>query len=545
MSNVKYRAIAIAIVVVVCIYGIIGNKGDFGIPTSQQALIDNWNKNIRLGLDLKGGSQLMLQVKLQDAFKAEADGVIQRLKDSTGKAGIPVNDMVRNDPQSIAEATSIQIDIHGVPSNQAGDFRKIVNENFAQTWILSGVNATDYKMTMQASAALKLKQDTLAQSISTIDKKINGMGLSETSVQQRGGAGSEAEILVQLPGVDDPARIKQNLKTQAVLELDEVRGGPFTTREEAYASNAGSMSLDTVIYPGQRNANGQQDWWKLGRNSVVKGSDLRDARPQQNSQNMDWETEFVLTQDAAKRFERFTAANIGNRLAIVLDKTVLSAPTIKGKISDNGVIEGMGTHDNAADLAMNLKAGSLPAGVEVIEERTVGPSLGSDSIKEGMISGLAGVIAVVAVMLVYYKRSGINATLALILNAIILVAALAYFDATLTLPGIAGVILTIGMAVDSNVLIFERIREELRAGKAVVAAVDAGFKKAFLTIIDTHVTTVVSCAFLFLFGNPTVKGFAVTLVIGLIANVFTAVFVSRTIFDWELGMQKRAVTLSI
>jgi preprotein translocase subunit SecD len=205
----------------------------------------------------------------------------------------------------------------------------------------------------------------------------------------------------------------------------------------------------------------------------------------------------------------------------------------------------MGGHDEAADLALNLRAGSLPATLEYLEERTVGPSLGSDSIRSGMISGVIGLIVVVAVMLVYYKRSGINATLALVLNAVILIAALSYFEAVLTLPGIAGIILLIGMAVDSNVLIFERIREELRAGKAVVAAVDAGFNKAFLTIIDTHVTTVVSCAFLFLFGTGPVKGFAVTLVIGLVANLFTAVFVSRTIFDWELGGQKKVAALSI
>ena len=276
----------------------------------------------------------------------------------------------------------------------------------------------------------------------------------------------------------------------------------------------------------------------------MTGRDLRDASPQQD-QNGRWETRFVLTQDAAKRFERFTGASIGKQLAIVLDKNVLSAPTIQAKISDNGVITGIGTHDDAADLSLNLRAGSLPAGVEYLEERTVGASLGADSIKAGLYAGIAGVIAVVLVMLVYYKKSGINATLALILNAVILIAALAYFDAVLTLPGIAGVILTIGMAVDSNVLIFERIREELRAGKSAVAAVDAGFSKAFLTIIDTHVTTVVSCAFLFLFGTGPVKGFAVTLVIGLIANVFTAVFVSRTIFDWELGRQRNVEALSI
>jgi len=282
----------------------------------------------------------------------------------------------------------------------------------------------------------------------------------------------------------------------------------------------------------------------LSRTPVVTGRDLGDASPQQD-QNGRWETRFVLTQDAARRFERFTGANIGKQLAIVLDKNVLSAPTIQAKISDNGVITGIGTHDDAADLALNLRAGSLPAGVEYMEERTVGPSLGADSIRAGLYAGIAGVIAVVLVMLVYYKKSGINATLALVLNAVILIAALSYFGAVLTLPGIAGVILTIGMAVDSNVLIFERIREEMRSGKSVIAAVDAGFAKAFLTIIDTHVTTVVSCAFLFVFGTGPVKGFAVTLVIGLIANVFTAVFVSRTIFDWELGRQRNVEALSI
>ncbi len=370
------------------------------------------------------------------------------------------------------------------------------------------------------------------------------LGLAESSVQQRGGSTTEAEILVQLPGVDDPARVKQILKTAAMLELYEVLGGPFASREEAQAKHGGVLPLNSQILGSAARGGAPSEVYILSRTPVVTGRDLRDASPGQD-QNGRWETRFRADQDAAKRFERFTGANIGKPLAIVLDKNVLSAPTIQAKISDSGVITGIGTHDDAADLALNLRAGSLPAGVEYLEERTVGPSLGADSIRAGLYAGIAGVIAVVLVMLVYYKKSGINATLALILNAVILIAALSYFDAVLTLPGIAGVILTIGMAVDSNVLIFERIREELRAGKAVIAAVDAGFSKAFLTIIDTHVTTVVSCAFLFLFGTGPVKGFAVTLVIGLIANVFTAVFVSRTIFDWELGRQKHGGALSI
>jgi preprotein translocase subunit SecD len=277
----------------------------------------------------------------------------------------------------------------------------------------------------------------------------------------------------------------------------------------------------------------------------VNGRDIRTAQAQQNATNRTWETTFVLTQDAARRFSVFTGANIGKGLAIVLDGVVLSAPTINGQISDQGVIENVGTREEAAELALTLRAGALPAGLVYLEERTVGPSLGADSIRSGMMAGGAGLFAVVAVMLLYYKGSGVNATVALILNAFILLAALGYFGATLTLPGIAGFILTIGMAVDSNVLIFERIREELRAGKAVGASVDQGFGKAFVTIIDTHVTTIVSCGFLFLFGTGPVKGFAITLVIGLLANLFTAVFVSRAMFVCSLSRNPRTQTLSI
>ncbi len=537
-SNLKFRLVAIIVVILVCVYGIIG------IPKSKAELIANWNSNIRLGLDLRGGSHLVIEVHLQDAFKSEADAVIARLKDECAKAGIAFADMIHTDPQSLADAGNVQINIAGVPPTQAGNFRQIVNDNFGNGWVLTPVNQTDFRMNLKQTEVLKIKADALSQTKATIANKINQMGLTEASVQSRGGGADEAQLLVQLPGVDDPAHVKQILSTAANLGLYEVVGGPFNSREEGMQSKGGVLPLDSQFVKGLSAGGVPAQLWLLKRTPVVLNRDIRDARPQQ-SQERGWETEFVLAQDAAKRFERFTSAHIHDRLAIVLDNVVLSAPVINAKISDNGVIEGMGSHDNAADLALNLKAGAMPASVEYLEERAVGASLGSDSIKEGMWAGVAGVIAVVFVMLVYYKRSGINATLALVLNALILIAALSYFGAVLTLPGIAGIILTIGMAVDSNVLIFERIREELRAGKAVIAAVDAGFSKAFLTIIDTHVTTVVSCAFLFLFGTGPVQGFAVTLVIGLCANVFTAVFVSRTIFDWELGAQKREVTISI
>ncbi len=536
--NLRIKAVVIIAVILICIYGVIG------IPKSKAELVENWKKNIRLGLDLRGGSQLVMQIQVQDAFKADADSTIDRMKDELRKAGIDFAAIDRNDPQSIQEADKIEIDVKGVQSTKAGDFRRVMNDNFGAIWILTPVNSTDYRLTMKPSEALRLRKDTVTQSQNTIEKKINGLGLTESSVQERGNPEQDAQLLVQMPGVDDPARVKEILKTAALLELFEVKDGPFSSREDALAKHGGVLPLNTQLLRGAPRGGQEQGWYLLNRTPVITGRDLRDAHAQQGEVGR-WETNFVLSQDSAKRFERFTEANIGNRLAIVLDKMVLSAPTIQNKISDTGRITGAANHEEASDLALNLRAGSLPAGVVYLEERSIGPALGADSIRDGLYSGLAGVIAVVAVMLIYYKRAGVNATLALILNAVILIGMLAYFGATLTLPGIAGVILTIGMAVDSNVLIFERIREELRAGKAVIAAVDAGFNKAFLTIIDTHVTTVVSCAFLFIFGTTAVKGFAVTLVIGLVANIFTAVFVSKAIFDFELSGKRQVEALSI
>jgi preprotein translocase subunit SecD len=324
-----------------------------------------------------------------------------------------------------------------------------------------------------------------------------------------------------------------------------VKEGPFASREEAQAQHGGVLPLNTrLVRAKPRGAQEGVQWYLVGRPPVVNGSEMRNARPGQDDFRK-WQTSFTLSPEAGRRFGTFTEANIGNKLAVVLDNQAVSVATIEARIEDSGRITGLGSEEEADDLSRYLRSGSLPASVKYLEENSVGPSLGADSIREGLSAGVAGLIAVVAVMLVYYKRSGINAVLALGLNTVILLAAISYFSAALTLPGIAGVILTIGMAVDSNVLIFERIREELRTGKSVVAAVDTGFGKAWWTIVDTHVTTVVSCAFLFLFGEGPVKGFAVTLTIGLIANIFTAVFVSRTIFDYELSGRRGMATLSI
>ena len=539
-SKLRWKWLAITVVLAGCVFGIAG------LPRSMGELSANWDKRVRLGLDLKGGSHIVLQVQVQDAFKAEADAAIEALRGPFRKENVAYNSMDRNDPDSIETAESIQINIKGVPVSQANEFRRVANDLLGGQWLLASENKTDYRLTLRKEAAAKLRQDTLTQSIRIMERKANGLGVAEAAVQRRGGAGGEAEILVQLPGVDDPARVKAILQTAALLELCEVKAGPFPTREAILSQHGGVLPFNTKLLRGSSRVGGRaESWWLLTRSPVVTGRDLRDARPQQSEFPGRWETGFTLTQEAAGRFERFTRANIGNRLAIVLDNTVISAPTIQSAISDQGQITGAASAEEASDLALNLRAGSLPAGVRTIEERSVGPSLGADSVRQGITSGLVGLLLVIGSMLLYYRGAGLNAVLALFLNTIITVAALSYFDATWTLPGIAGLVLSIGMAVDSNVLIFERIKEEMRAGKTIVAAIEAGFDRALVTIIDTHVTTVVASAFLFVFGTGPVRGFAVTLVIGLIANLFTAVFVSRGIFDVQMWRKRRPDHLSI
>lgn len=540
-KNLRWKWISIVAIVVVCIVGLTG------LPVSKEALATGWRDNIRLGLDLKGGSHIVLQIQVQDAFKAEADLVVERLGELLAKEAIAYASIDRNEPNSIETAGTIQVAIKGVPQDKTSDFRRLAGDATGQEWILTSVGPTDYRLNIRPEAAAKLRNDTLVQTIATLEKKVNGLGVAEASVQKRGGTEGEAEVVVQLPGVDDPARVKAILQTSALLELCEVKGGPYSSRAEAMSQNNGVLPLNSrLVRETVRSSGGSSEaWWLLARSPVITGRDLRNAQAQQSAETGGWETSFVLTQDAARRFERFTGEHIGDRLAIVLDNFVLSAPTIQGRISDSGVINNMGSQENASDLALNLRAGSLPAGLKLIEERTVGPSLGADSIRRGVTAGLVGLALVIASMIGYYRGAGWNAVLALLLNTIMTVAALSYIDATWTLPGIAGLVLSIGMAVDSNVLIFERIKEEMRAGKAIPAAISAGFDRALVTIIDTHVTTVVASAFLFIFGTGPVRGFAVTLVIGLIANLFTAVFVSRAIFDVKLWRAPRLTKLSI
>jgi len=536
--NLMFKVGVIVATVLICIYGIIG------LPTSAKALKANVARNIHLGLDLKGGSHLVLQVQVQDAAKTTADQLIESLREEARTRNIIVEGFDRNDPATLADTDSIQVNIHGVDQTKTQAFRGLIAEKYPD-WLLAPVSASDYKMNMKPSSLVDLKRNTLAQEQETIERRVNALGLTEPTVQGYGSVEKQSEILVELPGVDDPARVKELIGTTAQLKIVEVKNeGPWQTKEAALGAKGGILPLGTELL--EYTAPGGGGFYLVSRSPVITGQDMRSARAATDSDSPGrWECGFTLSQDGARRFQKFTSSNIGNRLAVVLDNQIRSVATIQSAISDQGRINGLSSEQEASDLALVLRTGALPAGIQYLQEKTIGPSLGADSIREGIYAAIAGLIAVVIVMLVYYKKAGINAVLALILNAVILIAALCYFSATLTLPGIAGVILTIGMAVDSNVLIFERIREELRTGKSIPAAVDAGFGKAWWTIVDTHVTTIVSCLFLFLFGTGAVRGFAVTLVIGLLANVFTAVFVSRVIFDWELSGTRQTTALSI
>jgi preprotein translocase subunit SecD len=445
--------------------------------------------------------------------------------------------------------------MRNVDSARFSEFRDYINQQFANFWDMSPAagDPSGYMLTLRGAAIAQIQETTMTQSLETIDRRINALGLTEPTIQLRGGRNSN-EILIQLPGEGDPSRAERVIKEGGQLELRLLEDPVvYTSETEALSKHGGVLPPGTELLPGRaetRTAPGAapdgEGWYIVSRSAVVTGRDLRSATENRNTSNPgQWVVDFTLSADAARRFGPFTQQHIGQQMPILLDHRVYSAPTINGRIDDSGMIEGNFSQDSAHDLALVLKAGALPASIKYLEERTVGPSLGADSIRHGVQASVLSLLVVMIFMLFYYRLSGGNAVLALILNLIILLAALAFFGAVLTLPGIAGVILTIGMGVDSNVLVFERIREELRNGKSPASAVEAGFDKAFLTIIDTHVTTVVSAFFLFLFGTGPIRGFAITLTIGLIANVFTAIYVSKTIFQYHLAKMDRQSELSI
>jgi preprotein translocase subunit SecD len=518
--------------------------GIFGVPQSfsGKGLLTAMTKNIHLGLDLRGGTHLILQVQVNDAVNVDSDNAVEILKEQLNKKKIAFAEITKPDPTNNPD----HIVLKGVPPASRTDLLSIVQDRLPEYDINSGADNT-WNVTMKPSMLSDLKSKAVTQAIETIRNRIDQLGVNEPTIQPHGLG--QYQILVQLPDVDDPARVKDVMQSTAMLEIKQSLGGPYTSEQAALQDKGGVLPPDAILLPGHNAPGAPSDtgdaWYLVSRISAVSGKDLRDAQPSRD-QNGQPSVSFTLTGEGGQRFYNFTSAHVGDSLAVVLDNKVQEVANIHEAIRDRGEISGGRMSDQAAkDLSMILRSGALPAGIKYLEERTVGASLGQDSINHGVMAAVIGMLAVLIFMLVYYRGAGINADVALLLNLIILLGFMGYFGAVLTLPGIAGVILTVGMGVDSNVLIFERIREELRNGKTPPSAVDQGFSHAWITIVDTHVTTIVSAAILFIFGTGPVRGFATTLTFGLLANLFTAVFVSRVIFDYVLSRHQRGEALSI
>jgi preprotein translocase subunit SecD len=559
-KNLLQRSIIIAIVTLVGLFIVVGprhrpTRHDFTPAGIKETLASN----IHLGLDLKGGSHLVMRVKTDEFLKTLTETSALAVQSAAKDAGFPPKDV-----KTVASPGNYKITLEATDASKLSEIQDAVKKVGLADWSVStSGNTITWALTQTAQRTLAEQATDQAEKI--IISRLDAVGVAEPLVQRHGAQGSH-EILVQMPGIQDSERVKQLLKAESKLELVHVVSPPspnlktYDSEQEAITSLGGTVPSNRRVLPyterteptaaGQtgadENAKKQKKWVVVESPAVVNGNELRNASAVQGRGGADdYQIAFSLKPGGADKFGKWTLANINEYMGVVLNNEVKSIAFIKSQITDSGEIEGRFTKQSADDLALTLRSGALPAPIKYQEEHTVGPSLGADSIRSGVRASFVGLALVVAFMLFYYRGSGVNAVVALLLNMILMLAGLIMFQATLTLPGIAGIILTIGMAVDSNVLIFERIREEMRTGKTIPSAIDTGFGRAFVTIIDTHVTTIVSSIFLFVFGTGPIRGFAVTLVLGLLVNLFSAVFVSRTIFMWLLSRRERVESLSI
>ncbi|MFC2169402.1 protein translocase subunit SecD [Acidobacteriota bacterium] len=488
-------------------------------------------EKINLGLDLEGGIHLVLQVVTSDAISIETDQEILRLIDQLKKKNLAYKTVSKEDLG--------QISIQEINPEQENEILDLINDYFKE-WD-SSITGNNVALSIKSNVALYLRDQSVKQALETIRSRVDELGLAEPTIQRQGLSGDR--IIVELPGVENPDRVKNIIKTTALLEWKLVKAGPAPDRETLLQNYSGEAPEDMEVLRGDPSRT-EGGYYLVDRVAIVTGKDLRDARRSVDEWNNP-AVSFSLNSDGAKRFAKATGENLGKPLSIVLDGKIQQVATIQDRISDSGIIRGRYTLEEAEDITLVLRAGALPASIQYLEDRTIGPSLGADSIRKGLSATIIALVFILFFMAFYYRVSGLNAIAALILNILILMGALAYFKATLTLPGIAGIILTIGMAVDANVLVFERIREELAAGKSVLSSISAGFSRAFRTILDANITTIIAAIFLFQFGTGPIRGFAVTLIIGITASMFTAVFVSRLIFDISFSKRKKIEKLSI
>lgn len=484
-------------------------------------------ERIHLGLDLQGGSHLILEVRVEKAVENTVDRVKGDLGNLLKEKGILSGESVR-------KGTAIQLK---VPSASGDKARELIKSEFPNLVVVSSRTdggSQEFELAIQERELRSIRDYAVDQSLETIRNRIDQFGVSEPIIQRRG----QQDILVQLPGIQDPERAKEIIGKTALLEFklvddihsveEALRNGPPPGTEilYGYAARGNGVASERVPY-------------LLAARTLMTGEYIQDARVRPGSALEGPYVELILNSGGARLFERITGDNVKRRLAIVLDNRVYSAPVIQERIGGGRAsITGSFDMKDARDLAIVLRAGALPAPVEIIEERTVGPSLGRDSIRQGVISFLVGGSMVILFMVAYYKGAGLLADVALVFNVLFLLAVLAGFTAVLTLPGIAGIVLTMGMAVDANVLINERIREELRAGRSPRAAVEAGYERALPAILDSNITTFLSGLILFQFGTGPVKGFAVTLCVGIITTVLTAVYLTRIYYDYRMAARK-------
>ena len=492
------------------------------------------HKKINLGLDLQGGMHLVLEVQSEEAVNAELDRTISQLKLDLK------NEKIQHMGIDKASDHKIIAKISGA-DNKSG-VEKLLSDEYAGLEIPSVKNISggiSFTLRLPDKESDSIKKMATEQALETIRNRIDEFGVSEPDIRIQSGN----RILLQLPGISDPERAKGLIGKTAQLTFQLV-----DEQGDVNAALRGKPPVgDEILYQLRKNAgtgNQARTPFLIKKHVELDGSQLTNARVEFD-QFQQPQVGIEFSRKGARTFERITGENINKRLAIVLDKNVYSAPNIQDRISGGkAVITGHFTLEEATDLAIALRAGSLPAPVKIIEERTVGPTLGADSVRTGLMSMLVGGALVVLFMVIYYRGAGLIADIALVVNIFLIGGGLAFFGATLTLPGIAGIILTIGMAVDANVIIFERIREELRAGRSPRAAVNAGYDRATLTVMDANVTTLIAAAVLFQFGTGPIKGFAVTLGLGIVASLFTALILSKSIYDMILA-NKQSDTLSI
>jgi len=523
LKSLKIRVILVLVFLAISIVYLLPNFVDFTGKWREYLPSDK----IHLGLDLKGGMHLLLALDTDAMMKNLTDRKFNTLKESMIREGIRFLSLDRKgDDISVSVRNEQREKFYNLIGKELPDLK-------VKTSTVSGEVLT-LDLTILEKEIENIKENAVRQALETIRNRIDQFGVSEPVIVKSG----EDQILVQLPGVKDPERARELIGRTAQLE--------FKLVDEENAGRAGVGPVpegDELLM--QRNRNRQTGVTTttpilLKKETLLTGELLTDAQVRIGGefQNEPY-VAIEFNSEGARIFERITADNVNRRIAIVLDNTVYSAPVVRERIGGGKAsISGNFTMEEAKDLAIILRAGALPAPVKEVQNITIGPSLGQDSIRRGVQAAVVGAVLVIAFMIVYYRACGVVANMALFLNMIYLLGAFAALKATMTLPGIAGIILTMGMGVDSNVLIFERIREELRLGKTVRAAVDGGYQKAWVTIFDAHITTLITTFILFMFGTGPIKGFAVTLSIGVIINLFTAVFGSKALFDWIIARYK-------